>query len=108
MTDLWQAKLQWTLSELKKLREKHPDDRLIVSGITQLQYLLALAEGTESDDSSLEKIDIGYLAVYSLADVVSYDLSVAMCDISEGVRHILRRQGRKPNIDRTGELGRSG
>jgi len=100
MNAAWQDKLEWTIGELGRLHNRYPDDRLIVSAISQVQYLLALAKGTEPDDSSLEKIDIGYLAMYSLADIVSYDLSVAMCDISDKVRRDLRRQGRRLNIER--------
>lgn len=100
MSDAWPTKLRWAISELEGLHVTYAGDRLILSAITQLQYLLALAEGQETNDSALEKIDIGYLAMYSLSDIISYDLSVALCDIADKVRRDLRAQGRHLNIDR--------
>ena len=92
MNEAWLTKLKWTLAELDKLRSRYPGDQAIVSSITQVQYLIDLAKGVEQDDSRLEEIILGHHAMYSLVDIASYDLSVAMCDISEHVRRQLRRK----------------
>ena len=102
VNEQWVDKLKWARTELLALRKQYPQERLLLSAITQLEYLIALEEGIESDKSSLEIVDIGYLAVYPLADIVSHDLSVALCDISQKIKRDLRRQGRKsqPNQDK--------
>lgn len=100
MNQAWLDKLNWTLSELNKLKVRYPADQSVVSSIDQVQYLIDLAEGKKEDDSMLDEIILGHHAMYSLADIISYDLSVAMCDISERVRRQLRQMGRILNIDR--------
>lgn len=99
VSDKWIDKLRWARGEVLALREKHPNEQLLLSASTQLEYLIALDEGVETDDSSLEDIDVGYLAMYPLSDIVSYDLSVALCDIADKIKRDLRRQGRKSKLD---------
>ena len=99
VSEKWTDKLRWARTEVLSLREKHPNEQLLLSASTQLEYLIALAEGAETDDSSLEEIDVGYLAMYPLSDIVSYDLSVALCDISDKIKRDFRRQGRKSKVD---------
>jgi predicted Kef-type K+ transport protein len=97
MNKTWQEKLSWSKEQL--LSDQYKSDNIILSAISQIEYLEAVDRG-EKEDSEHEKIDIGYLAMYSLADIVTYDLSVALCDISDKIRRVLRRQGRHLNIDR--------
>lgn len=94
----WMAGLCRARAGVLALRDKYPSETLLLSAATQLDYLIALADGKESDDSALEEIDLGHLAAYPLADVLSYDLSVALCDIAERIRRDLRRQGRNPRL----------
>ena len=99
VNETWGEKLRWARSEVLTLREKYPNESLLLSVLAQLDYLIALDDGVESDDSSLEDIDIGHLAVYQLADMLRHDVSVALCDIAQKVKRDLRRQGRKSKLD---------
>lgn len=91
----WDKMLRWSRQQVLKLREKYPDEPALLSVVTQLDYLIALADGVETDDSALEDITIGYLAVYPLADVLPDDVSVALCEISQMIKQGLRSVGRR-------------
>jgi hypothetical protein len=62
------------LASTKCLREKHPCDAAIQSIIKQLEYLVQLADGKESDATRLKDIIITILAV---REIEPLDMSVA-------------------------------
>ena len=92
--------MTWIRDELIKLRERYPDDPAIDSCIAQMDYLIALETGEQSDDSRLEEIILGHHAVRSLADIINQELSEAMCQLTDSIRGKLRLQGRRMLIDR--------
>ena len=98
MNEYWLEKLIQARSWVLTLRGKYPDEILLLSALTQLDYLIALECGVEHDDSGLEKIDVGYLAMYPLVDILPHDLSVTLCDIAGKVKRELRLQGRQSNL----------
>lgn len=95
----WRSDVQAALDGIAPLQEQYPGDTALLSANRQLVYLASLLDGIEEDDSALEEITLGYLAMYQLADVISPDLSETMCNISDRVRRYLRQQGRQLKID---------
>lgn len=90
----WKDDLIVALNEIIELQKQVPHVTALGSAHAQLIYLIALADGTETDDSRLEEIMIGRLAVYQLAGIISFKLSELLCDIEDKVDRYLRRRGR--------------
>ncbi len=63
MNENWLEKLMRARSGVLTLREKYPEELMLVSAVTQLDYVIALECGVEQNDSGLEKIDVGYLTM---------------------------------------------
>ena len=91
----WTETLAWAKSGLQSLQNQYPEAQDIHSAILQIEYLEDLDRGTQTDDSRLEEIILGHLAMYSLSDIISHDLSSVLCDISCKIERDLRRQGRQ-------------
>ena len=89
------------LAEIEALMKQYHSDVALLSSQRQMLYLLALLDGIESDDSALENITLGYMAVYQLSDVLSPDMSELMTSISGRIRNYLRKHGRQLQIDQT-------
>lgn len=98
MDEDWLEKLMQARSGVLALQARYPRDVCLTSALSQLDYLIALESGDEHDDSLLEKIDVGYLAMYQLIDILSHELSTTLCDISCKVRRDLRLKGRRSNL----------
>ena len=98
MKETWLDKLTYARKGIVSLQEQYPKDACLLSALSQLDYLIALECGDEQDDSLLEKIDVGYLAMYQLIGILSHEMSVALCDIACKVKRDLRLQGRKSNL----------
>lgn len=90
----WRDDLIVALNEIVELQKQAPHVIALGSAQAQLVYLIALADGTETDDSRLEEIMIGRLAVYQLAGLISFKLSELLCNIEDKVDRYLRRRGR--------------
>lgn len=74
---------------------KYPDEPALLSVLRQLEYLIALADGKESDRSALSRVNLGYMAMYPLSGVISDRLSKLLCEIAEKVRRELKRMKRE-------------
>jgi hypothetical protein len=98
--DSWRDKLLIALHEVTALQSKYPGDIALLSAARQLSYLIALADSVENDDTALEEITLGYIAMYQLQDVASADLAELLSEINGRVRRYLRLNGRRLKIDR--------
>ena len=98
--DDWKRSLESAIRVLDEAQQSHLVDVAIVTARQQLLYLLALALGHETDDSALEDISIGYIAMYQLDGLLSSDESQLLCSISDVVRRYLKQHGRVMKIDR--------
>jgi hypothetical protein len=91
---VWTEQLRTAREQISTLQTEHPEELLLTSVHRQLDYLLDVAEGT-ADDTKLETINVGRLAMYPLVDLLPDDLCNLLCEISGKVRRDLKRQGRK-------------
>lgn len=98
MNETWLETLTYARKGILMLQQAHPREVCLTSALSQLDYLIALESGDEHDDSLLEKIDLGYLAMYQLIDILSHELSTTLCDIAYKVRRDLRLKGRRSNL----------
>lgn len=92
LDDNWQNLLKSARSLTEQEYKANPSEIPLQSVLSQLDYLIALEAGVESDQSALQEINMGYLAVYPLADVISNELSTQLCDISQSVKRELRKR----------------
>lgn len=83
------------LREIEELIGRFPGDIALASVRIQLQYLIHIERGEESDRSRLGEITLGRLAVYDLSNMISDDLSKALCSVADDVRRQLRRERQK-------------
>jgi hypothetical protein len=97
--DDWKRSLESAVRVLDAIQASGHGDIALLSARQQLLYLLAIAIGHEKDDSGLEDINIGYIAVYQLDGLLSSDESQLLCAICDVVRRYLRQHGRKLKID---------
>lgn len=88
--DIFGDVLKSSLAAIDDLRQTYPNVQALLSVRSQLHYLIALDDGIEVDDSALENLTLGYLAVYPLAGILPSDLSKSLCDISQRVKRRLR------------------
>ena len=98
LNETWLEKLISARLGVLTLREKYPNENALISAAAQLEYLIALEQGVESDDSALERITLGYLSAYPLSDIISHELWNTLAEIDDKVKPELRRQGRKSEL----------
>ena len=91
----WPVMLRDAWQQVRAEMPKYPNEPALLSVLAQLEYLIALADGKESDRSALPKINIGYLAAYPLAGVIPDKLDKLLCEIAEKVRRELKRAKRE-------------
>ncbi len=96
--ETWLQTLTYARKGILALQERFPREVCFTSALSQLDYLIALESGDEHDDSLLERIDVGYLAMYQLIGILSHELSTALCDIACKVKRDLRLKGRRSNL----------
>lgn len=99
--DKWREKLLRSHRFIQNLQKEYHSDQALISAETQIVYLLALADGIEEDDSRLEEIMLGYLAMYQLTDILSHDEAELLCEIADKIRRYLLRNNRVRNVDRS-------
>ncbi len=95
----WREDLQSASDGIQELQASFTGDSAILSVQRQLSYLIALADDIEQDDSALEEITLGYIAMHQLPDILPADLSELLCQLNDRVRRYLRRQGRSLKTD---------
>ena len=97
----WRDDLQSALNGIRALQTSHAGDVALLSAERQLTYLVALVDGVEEDDAALEEINLGYLAMYQLPDILAPDLAERLSEVSDRVRRHLRQLGRRLKIDQS-------
>ena len=95
----WRDDLQSALDGIRALQTTHAGDVALLSAERQLTYLLALADEVEKDDAALEEINLGYLAMYQLTDILTADLAERLSEVNDRVRRYLRQLGRHLKVD---------
>jgi hypothetical protein len=94
----WLKMLVLALGKVCELQGKYPSDIALLSAAKQLNYLIALADGSEEDDSALEDITLGYIRAYQIADIISPDVAELLSEINGRVGQYLRQTGRRLKI----------
>ena len=79
------------LTQIQKYYEQFPGEPALASVTNQLQYIIRLERGEETDRARLTQLTLGHHAVYALSNIISDDLSKLLCEISDDVRRRLRR-----------------
>lgn len=100
----WLVMLHNALQQVSAELLKYPDEPALSSVLSQLEYLIALADGRETDRSALSRVNLGYLAAYPLAGLIPDNLDRLLCEIADKIRRDLKK--RKLNtgdVDARGE-----